>query len=360
MHCPESRRPRPGFTLIELLVVIAIIAVLIALLLPAVQAAREAARRAQCVNNLKQLGLAAQNYHDVNGNFPGNSYTAAVAQAGNPSNQTYVNFSCFVRMLPFMEQTPIYNAVNFNWTEFDPPNITIAGVKISTLACPSDPWTAQTIRFPKSTALGYNYNYNTNVTTFGTWSQQFSSYAANEGTFDAAWTNYYQSSTPTEYLMLNGVIYGDSVIGISQITDGTSNTMLFGEHGVTLLPLYDASYEYSDYAWNTGSHFDNLFVTYLPPNAQNSQYGTVARSNTYYPYVATSLHPGGVNFSFCDGSVKFIKNSISSWSFSGNYPVGVTYSSSTYTYTINPGTVLGVYQALSTRGMNEVISADSY
>jgi prepilin-type N-terminal cleavage/methylation domain-containing protein/prepilin-type processing-associated H-X9-DG protein len=355
-----SHPRRRGFTLIELLVVIAIIAVLIALLLPAVQAAREAARRAQCVNNLKQLGLAAQNYHDINGVFPGNSYTAAVQPTGNPSNVTYVNFSCFVRMLPFMEQTAAYNATNLNWTEYDPPNITLAGVKLNVLACPSDPWTAQQIRFPKSTALGYNYNYNSSVNSFGTWYQQFSSYGANEGTFDAAWTNYYQSSTPTEYTQLNGVIYGDSVVGIPLITDGTSNTMLFGEHAVTLLPVGDQTYEYSDFAWNTGSHFDNLIVTFLPPNAQNSSLGALAKTNTNFPYIATSQHPGGVNFSFCDGSVRFIKNTISSWAFSGSYPVGVTYSSSTYTYTIAQGTQLGVYQALSTRGFGEVISADSY
>src|SRR5881227_396026 len=101
------RNRRRGFTLIELLVVIAIIAVLIALLLPAVQAAREAARRIQCTNNLKQLGLAAQNYHDINNAFPSGSYTTLAGGKGNE------NFSCFVRMLPFMEQTPTYNSVNF-------------------------------------------------------------------------------------------------------------------------------------------------------------------------------------------------------------------------------------------------------
>src|SRR5215467_6885157 len=104
-------RARAGFTLIELLVVIAIIAVLIALLLPAVQAAREAARRAQCTNNLKQLGLAAANYHDVNGSFPGGSYSPLAKPATWHFAQ---NFSSFVRMLPFTEQSPIYNAVNFN------------------------------------------------------------------------------------------------------------------------------------------------------------------------------------------------------------------------------------------------------
>src|SRR4051812_6420674 len=97
-----------GFSLIELLVVISIIAVLIGLLLPAVQAAREAARRIQCVNNLKQLALAGQNYHDSNGSFPGGSYSGKFFNPPClPGGEE--NFSCFVRMLPFLEQSAMYN-----------------------------------------------------------------------------------------------------------------------------------------------------------------------------------------------------------------------------------------------------------
>src|SRR3974377_1939097 len=111
MTIPTVRLWRSGFSLIELLVVIAIVAVLIALLLPAVQAAREAARRIQCTNNLKQIALAAANYHDVNGTYPGGSFSPAVKPAAWHFAQ---NFSGFVRMLPFTEQAPIYNAVNFS------------------------------------------------------------------------------------------------------------------------------------------------------------------------------------------------------------------------------------------------------
>ena len=130
----QSPRRRPGFTLIELLIVIAIIAVLIALLLPAVQAARR--RRIQCTNNLKQLALAAMNYESANGNLP----PAACSQIDPVKGSTYYrdNFSSFVRLLPFTEQSPMYNAVNFNLTYANIENFTVAGVQMPALLCPSD------------------------------------------------------------------------------------------------------------------------------------------------------------------------------------------------------------------------------
>ena len=356
----SAHRPRRGFTLIELLVVIAIIAVLIALLLPAVQAAREAARRAQCVNNLKQLGLAAQNYHDVNGAFP----PGAMSQSDPVKPYIATNFSCFVRMLPFSEQSALYNAVNFSMTQRNVDNITVAAIQLSILACPSDPNPPQPIANVANSNFGFD-SYPTNPV----FNCYFSSYAGCQGTFhnnSYAGAPYYsvrQSQT-------NGVIFPDGSINIAGITDGTSNTMIFGEHVKTLLAIYSQSYSVSDFAWYTGNYYDTMFTTLYPPNVGTSSTPglTPAGIKYYYPTSAASRHPGGVNMAFCDGSVRFIKNTISSWSFgTGNkdsygdsMPDNINYDATNILYTISPGAQLGVYQKLSTRNFGEVISSDSY
>ncbi len=350
----DSKR---GFTLIELLVVIAIIAVLISLLLPAVQSAREAARRAQCVNNLKQLALAVANYESTNTSYPGNSYSSKTAPYGTAGY--YPNFSCFVFLTSFLEQQGIYNSTNFMWTDYDPPNMTIAGVKIATLACPSDPWTANVIAYEA------NANFVEGVIP-GTWYQQFTSYGANEGTFPGTFQWAYGAAQFANY---NGTIYNDSAVKIAAITDGTSNTFLFGERAQTLMTRFDYYY-LSDGSWNSHHWYDTMVTTYFPPNIGTSS-AAVPSWKSAYATDAASLHPGGVNFAFCDGSVRFIKNSISSWQFSptatdqyfynASLPLGVT--DTFYVYAMNQGgvkTQLGVYQALSTRAGGEVLSSDQY
>ena len=134
----ESRRtPRHGFTLIELLVVIAIIAVLIALLLPAVQSAREAARRSQCLNNLKQIGLALHNYHSSQDSFPISEMRPGISPNGQ--NGAWQYWGCFALLAPYMEQSASYNTMNFAYSApSDPPNTTTLNMTVASFLCPSD------------------------------------------------------------------------------------------------------------------------------------------------------------------------------------------------------------------------------
>ncbi len=210
------RRSR-GSTLIELLVVIAIIAVLISLLLPAVQSAREAARRAQCTNNLKQLALGVANYESANGCLPSTSFS------GSSAYNQYPNFSVFVFLTSFIEQQQVYNATNFNLSNYEIDNIKIAGVAINTLMCPSDPWQPTVIS--KNTPNA-SFVENVNAIPAGSTNyQQFTSYGANQGTYPGT---FQQGYGPAEFAQYNGVIYNDSHVKLSVITDGTSNTLVAG------------------------------------------------------------------------------------------------------------------------------------
>jgi prepilin-type N-terminal cleavage/methylation domain-containing protein/prepilin-type processing-associated H-X9-DG protein len=374
-----------GFTLIELLVVIAIIAVLVALLLPAVQAAREAARRTQCTNNLKQLGLAAANYESTNGCFPGDSYTGTLINPPAYSYKYPESFSVFVRTLPFFEQAPMYNSVNFSLNAGAADNLTIGAVAVASLICPSD-INAQTVPLPSwqyspstnGSSPGWSF-YNIYPLPAGNWNQAFTSYGGNAGTFAFGASNIMQPVVISAY---TGTIYNDSSTKIAAITDGTSNTFLFGERAKGRMWFIDPGYCVSDGQWNVGRYFDTLVSTLYPINiGTGNNVGIPYSGYTYYATTsAGSYHPGGANFGFCDGSVKFIKNSISSWTFnSGNadsygdaMPDGTTFmiSSVVAPYTSaggylvmtngNTNAQLGVYQRLSTRAGGEVVSFDRY
>jgi len=365
MHCSRNRQ---GFTLIELLVVIAIIAVLIALLLPAVQSAREAARRAQCVNNLKQLGLAEHNYVGTNNVFP-------------PFNESYNNVGYWVdwplnwaaATLPYLEQTTMYNALNYFYGGYDPQNNTVSSSRVAIMICPSETVSAS----PAGTGWNGWTNYAGNIggpSPLQSFSGVLVPFAHGTG-----WNN----PTPgTGYYP--GTL---GPIGIQAITDGTSNTALISERlagygglagtvavnsiyaerfifptgvavtvdagaaggadalsflqtcnalpGTTTTPASNSVYNGG--LWDALNGSDSYSTGYFQWNTPNklSCYASNGSADGGFfrdMITASSNHAGGVNVLFCDGSVHFIKNSIS------------------------PQT----WWAMGSRALGEVISADAY
>lgn len=348
-----NRAPR-GFTLIELLVVIAIIAVLISLLLPAVQSAREAARRAQCVNNLKQIGLAMHNYHDTVGSFPSQSIAA------NNWDGTWWNWASFI--LPQLEQTPIYNAINFalpNITAVDnasaaatDPQVTVWRSVIKSYLCPSDP-VAGTGIVDNMSGLSFEWSrYTTKYTAAVT------CYVTNWGdmkTGSLTWDVTSGESPPG--IPLNwgcgGIfrgMFGDcskgKATGIRDCTDGTSNTLLVGENspnynGALAWVNGDATYATTVIPMNFKTDLKDGQVDPVdgpggPPcsidQLNNFTQALHCYRNQTGNYGFKSYHPGGVNFTFSDGSVRFVKQSISQ----------------------------RIYNALGTRAAGEIVSSDAY
>ncbi len=356
-------RNRRGFTLIELLVVIAIIAVLIALLLPAVQSAREAARRAQCVNNLKQIGIAMHNYHSSVNSLPWGD------------GPWWIEWSAHTLLLPYMEQTPIYNAINFSDTQpfggipmpvNNPANSTATYTVISGFNCPSD--------IDRLTDPNGHNNYMDN-----SGSAPNSAYGGNANS--TGWSG--PAAGPFIYSS-NGVdtgppAFGGPSINIAAIIDGTSNTAAFSERvkaigsnftgtsapfdglkptaslsipaavpnsvegtpqayyqicSVTPPVPFNGNQDAANFRddnisgsmWVSGQPACTRYLHVMPPNTWS------CRSNLQIAHVANSRHAGGVNVMFCDGSVKFIKSSIN----------------------------VTTWWALGTRAGGEVVSSDQY
>ncbi|WP_165068147.1 DUF1559 family PulG-like putative transporter [Paludisphaera rhizosphaerae] len=315
---PCKARPR-AFTLIELLVVIAIIAVLIALLLPAVQAAREAARRAQCTNNLKQMGLAFHNYMSAVGALPPPKIYSGSCSYGLNPNGFVLNTTAFSLILPYFEQTTLSNAYNYmqasNNTNFggvntvvvgsEVVNTTVVGAMVSSFWCPSDvepdaPNDASTGSYHRNLTRRSNYLLNCTV-----------------------YTDYYCPGSGSKVYAANssqmGPFYNDTSASIAAMTDGTSNTMLAGE-SVNGYSKYSSAY--GPY-WGSGTHTavhgridppsSTSAISFLPNAGSGYLYpaATEFQKKAPYAWVFSSKHSGGVNMLMGDGSVRFIKNSIS-------------------------------------------------
>ena len=335
-------RVRRGFTLIELLVVIAIIAVLIALLLPAVQAAREAARRAQCINNLKQIGLSMHNYESTHGAFPPGAKQATLG--------TWYHF-----VLPYVEASQLQNAYNFNGTAAAPFNVlsynspfnsTVSYAVVNSFQCPSDQTVRTLLGFPSPGIASANYAVNYGNTGSGLFQVPYP-YGCTLGTAGCipflgapfAWLKAGVGSS----VLVDGNM---TCFTIASITDGTSNTLMVGEV-IQGKPQNDPSQiDLRGFIQHgSASGFSAYYVPNSPlPDLMNT---TSICSNKFQNnppcadravfsnrdvYGSRSRHPGGVNTALCDGSVKFFKNSIAP----------------------------SVWSALSSSRGNEVISADSF
>ncbi len=345
MRVPRRSRGGRAFTLIELLVVIAIVGLLIAMILPAVQAAREAARRMQCVNNLKQLGLAALNYESANGVLPPGSL--AVPYENQPGLAW--GLSTFVRVLPFVDNGPVYDAANFSLPAITTAHGTLASIGLSVLWCPSDPFVSE------GSEVGFDYG-----ALAGTGiSQRHSSYGGSQG----IWSLEILPTNPTYALQvsnMNGVIFSCSSVRLAEITDGTGATILFAETAYGRIPK--PTDRPSSRWWNSGFVADSMVAAYYPINGDLK--GVPYLSSTYERWIQAvgSFHPGGANVGFCDGSVRFIKDTIESVAFdpaTGSVPA-FPQDPTTTTYSIAPGARLGVWQKIATRNLGETAGADEF
>ncbi len=341
---------RRAFTLIELLVVIAIIAVLIALLLPAVQSAREAARRAQCTNNLKQMGLGLANYESSNTRFPLGAFFRNDSNPPLPPCQGFHEQSFLISILPYIEQGPLFNNYNFqiHYTDFQ-MNMTVHSTGVQAFWCPSD----GAAGVPDTRSLGYPIYY--------------TNYRGNAGT--AYYVGRYSqpgcdATYGARYAKADGLLYYNSSVSMAMIRDGTSNTIAAGELAYGKIPP-DTRWDWV--WWFSGNNADTLANTLYPINPQrklNEGYvntGMLGINVQIMFHSFSSFHPGGINVVFCDGSVRFLKDTTNTMPFDAatGLPLGLAPDANGILQ-LQPGAQYGIWQALSTRAGSEVISSDAY
>jgi prepilin-type N-terminal cleavage/methylation domain-containing protein/prepilin-type processing-associated H-X9-DG protein len=318
----RRRRSSGGFTLIELLIVIAIIGVLIGLLLPAVQSAREAARRAQCVNNLKQMGIALHAYHDVNGAFPSSMNAWRVG----------AYFTAFTAILPYAEQQPLFASYNLNLVNTAPANTTATSSRVGTYLCPSmaGPPYSKPDASTNDFMAPCSYAVSTGSRYAWAWSGT-ALYGRPDGVF-----------IPNEEMdRFGGLVSPSPPISLSGISDGTSGTFLIGEQDYSLRGFrFPAGHPRAGQerggagVWADGYPTSGSFSTYGPFNARE-HFPAGSRPDHREATAVTSFrsqHAGGANFLYADGSVRFLKASV-------NRPI---------------------YRALSTRAGGEIVDEASY
>ncbi len=277
-----------GFTLVELLVVIAIIGVLVGLLLPAVQAAREAARRMQCSNNLKQMTLAVHNYHDTFKKLPPGGITPGACCAA----QSYVNWA--LAILPFIEQKNLQDRYDMTRTNENANNAFVREQIVPVFGCPSDP-TATLLERPASgaTALG-NYRHGSYRGCSG-WISRGNCY------FDS--DQWKASGCPESHKgMFFSVGSNLSGIGFGAITDGTSNTLAIGEYTTKTQTNRGTFWAYAYTSYSMSSMYLSS-AQLIPDYDRSCALGGVCKRGW------GSMHPGGLQFSYGDGSVRFISSS---------------------------------------------------
>jgi prepilin-type N-terminal cleavage/methylation domain-containing protein/prepilin-type processing-associated H-X9-DG protein len=320
---PVSRRSR-GFTLIELLVVIAIIAILVALLLPAVQQAREAARRTQCKNNLKQIALAIHNYHDTANMFPPGYIFAPLSPPINMSTR-----SLFTLILPYIEQTNLYNSIDSSVPMFNGPtgynptilarNVAAAATVLPAFLCPSSIGNTTDDYLYPAGAFNANPPIPPMVCTWKGGRTDYGGVTGVRSTFANLAYNNNAGGDREGALVMAGM--NGSTSRMRDLTDGTSNTLMIGERtgGVKLyykntvanLPAVIGQTNGGSWAdalafehWLQGSLYDGS------GNGGPAAMATNIRGNGFH-----SFHTGGCQFAMCDGSVRFISENVSQTTF---------------------------------------------